>query len=437
MRKNILFLVLALLCLNFSSPGQSKAPDPLSFKIGDQLPESFWQQEHLIYANGKATKQNLSAYKGKLIVLDFWATWCSACLAGFPEMSALEKQFKDELIILKVTDETTEKIQAFEQGPAGKSFKKTADGRLSSVIKDKTLSSMFPHKLIPFLVYIANDGKVLGFSDSEDLNPEVISGMLAGVNSAPLNRKDYDLNLPIFIDENPDKIVSYSVLYKGSISGLAGGSYLRKKDGVTYGLAVTNLPMDWLYRTAAMKLFSWYDDHRFILETTNPGEFTAYDLDDSNPDKKSQLYTLDMRVPLERKDSLYTDMLAVLNHNSPYYGKQEKRRLKCLVLSKKKTKKSTSSRLKTAGGRRKVSLFRDNQPGAMTNAPISSLIIALTNLEKFKMPIVDETGITEMVDLKLDPFSTLEALNKGLNAYGLQLNQSKRTMDVFVIRDKK
>jgi hypothetical protein len=40
MRKNILFLVLALLCLNFSSKGQGKTTDSLSFKIGDQLPET-------------------------------------------------------------------------------------------------------------------------------------------------------------------------------------------------------------------------------------------------------------------------------------------------------------------------------------------------------------------------------------------------------------
>jgi thiol-disulfide isomerase/thioredoxin len=331
MRKNILFLVLALLCLNFNSSAQSKAPDSLSYKIGDQLPESFWQQEHLVYREGKAIKQNLSAHKGKLIILDFWATWCSACLAGFPKMAKLEKQFDDQLSVVKVTDETFEKMTSFVKGPAGKSIKAATGKSFSTIMLDKRLAAMFPHKLIPYLVYIGKDGKVLGFSDAEDLNGEVIRQMLVGVRSASLNRKDHDLNLPIFLDESHAKILSYAILYKGNISGLGGGNFLRQKDGNVYGLAVTNLPMDWLYRTAVMKLNPWYQDSQFLVEVANPAAFTAYNLNDANPDKQSQLYTLDIRVPPERKDSLYTDMLRVLNDNSGYFGKQEKRVLKCLV----------------------------------------------------------------------------------------------------------
>jgi hypothetical protein len=73
----------------------------------------------------------------------------------------------------------------------------------------------------------------------------------------------------------------------------------------------------------------------------------------------------------------------------------------------------------------------------MINAPISSLITALSNFGAFKMPIIDATGISEMVDLKLDPFTTLEALNKNLQTYELQLLESEKELDVFVIRDRK
>ena len=38
----------------------------------------------------------LSDYTGKVVVLDFWATWCGPCISSFPHMQELVDQFKDE-----------------------------------------------------------------------------------------------------------------------------------------------------------------------------------------------------------------------------------------------------------------------------------------------------------------------------------------------------
>ena len=38
---------------------------------------------------------NLSDYKGKVVVLDFWATWCPPCRKGIPDLIELKKEFKN------------------------------------------------------------------------------------------------------------------------------------------------------------------------------------------------------------------------------------------------------------------------------------------------------------------------------------------------------
>lgn len=48
--------------------------------------------------NGKA--QSLKQYEGKVIVLNFWASWCEPCREEMPELSALHNEFKDRNVVV-------------------------------------------------------------------------------------------------------------------------------------------------------------------------------------------------------------------------------------------------------------------------------------------------------------------------------------------------
>lgn len=52
----------------------------------------------MIDPNAKA--QNLSKYKGKIIVLNFWATWCPPCREEMPELSQLHQRYQSKNVVV-------------------------------------------------------------------------------------------------------------------------------------------------------------------------------------------------------------------------------------------------------------------------------------------------------------------------------------------------
>jgi len=56
----------------------------------------------------------LSALRGKVVLVNFWATWCPPCRKEMPDLDALYQRFKDQgFIILAISDEGAAKVQPF------------------------------------------------------------------------------------------------------------------------------------------------------------------------------------------------------------------------------------------------------------------------------------------------------------------------------------
>jgi thiol-disulfide isomerase/thioredoxin len=54
---------------------------------------------------------NLASFKGKVILLNFWATWCGPCRAEIPSLVELQEQYADDLVVLGLSvDDTAEKL---------------------------------------------------------------------------------------------------------------------------------------------------------------------------------------------------------------------------------------------------------------------------------------------------------------------------------------
>jgi thiol-disulfide isomerase/thioredoxin len=67
------------------------------------------------FQNLNGQKLDFSSLKGKVIFMNFWATWCPPCVAEMPAIQKLYNTFKDDrnVVFLMVSNETPEVIQKF------------------------------------------------------------------------------------------------------------------------------------------------------------------------------------------------------------------------------------------------------------------------------------------------------------------------------------
>lgn len=48
---------------------------------------------------------------GKFVLIDFWATWCPPCRKAIPDLNAFQKNFRDNLVVIGVSNETEGEVR--------------------------------------------------------------------------------------------------------------------------------------------------------------------------------------------------------------------------------------------------------------------------------------------------------------------------------------
>jgi peroxiredoxin len=72
------------------------------------------QQADFTLADLEGKPWSLKSLQGKVVLVNFWATWCPPCRKEMPDLEALFKEFqKQGLVILAISDEEASKVKAF------------------------------------------------------------------------------------------------------------------------------------------------------------------------------------------------------------------------------------------------------------------------------------------------------------------------------------
>lgn len=59
---------------------------------------------------------DLDAYRGKVVILNFWGTWCAPCLVEIPELNRFHKDYEGRgVVVLSISDEPRELLQSFDE----------------------------------------------------------------------------------------------------------------------------------------------------------------------------------------------------------------------------------------------------------------------------------------------------------------------------------
>lgn len=421
-----IYCLLLLLCplLNRAQPPNIK---PLT--IGGKMPGIVFTQ----LLNGNRQTISVTAFKDKLLILDFWATWCSNCIREFPKLQALQKQFGNQLQVLLVNNtgsgDTEQKIKRCFQDH------RNTDGtayNLPVILNDTTWSQLFPHSSLPHTAWIYK-GKLLAVTGAEELTAENISAVLKN-GTVSLQPKQDVVNIntatPFLTDTNSgvNTALLSRTVFSGYLKGLGSkaGRYVNA-DSTLLRLYYINQPLGRLYSIAAGALPA----NRIIL-----GSSLDKGLFQQEGNNGTGLFCYELTVPYNsEKEQLYARLRSDLNTQFGLQTFFSKIDTACYILVQTP---GAATGFKEPGAANDSVAANKERLYSLRNRPLSSFLSALNGQQPVgaaRFIVIDETGYGGKATLQI-PLAALQditSLQKALQPWGLSLVPATRNLSFMLI----
>jgi uncharacterized protein (TIGR03435 family) len=341
--------------------------------------------------------------RGKVVVLEFWATWCSSCVAAIPHLNQLATEFRNEgVVFLAITDDDTDRLKSF--------LPKHPVDAIIGIDPDLINLKTFNGPSLPHTVLVGTNGVVIGATSPEHITSEVLRDTLAGrkLSLPPKEGIQCDLSWDENSIEWKDGVAPLMYAIIKPIKTLTAGYHLPPNSG---HFTADGVPI-------SMVLLVAYQTDSLHMDWRMPRTATAI---------YNQYFRVVFRVPEERKDRLLPYMrqtIADMFGIQAYWEKQERevyvlRRIKGQALPQQ----SRAEKEVELAGRGTITLRYQ---------PVSILCKWLTNY--LRAITVDETGMEGQYDLDVayqdgNPELMFDALKK----LGLEAVKMRRNVSILVV----